>query len=56
MYWNVPIDYVQQSLIRARANHVRTEALALLVKTLTSASACQAGLEKTVKVSVLSSI
>lgn len=56
MYWNFDLDSVQQSLIRARANHVRTEALALRATTVMSASACPTGLEKTVVVSVLSLI
>ena len=44
---------MQQSLIRARANHVRTEALAQSERTVMSASACQTGSEKTAKVSVI---
>lgn len=44
---------MQQSLIRARANHVRTEALAQSVRTVMSASARQSGSEKTAKVSVV---
>lgn len=56
MNWNVDFDHVQQSLIRARANHVETEAPALHESTVMCASACQAGSEKTVKVSGLSLI